>query len=264
MEIKILTLVIPTKNRFELLKKILVEIKKFKKEIDIIIVDDNSSVHVSKLIIDLIKEFKNIRYFKLKKNKGQSFACNYGLKRCKSKYVWFFDDDDFLKKTTLKTLIHFLYKKDIEGVLLPMEQVYKGKKFKTVFPKSNDHLFKQLKNSSQKVSTSCAIFSSKIIRDIGGWDDNLFAGTDTDLFLRFSRVATFNVINTYPVIVNFSGPLRVTNNFYRQQNAKIYILKKHWNILTLKRKFYYIISYILCFSLLNNIKAKFKILGYKL
>ena len=55
MEIKILTLVIPTKNRFELLKTILVEIKKFKKEIDIIIVDDNSSVHVSKLIINLIK-----------------------------------------------------------------------------------------------------------------------------------------------------------------------------------------------------------------
>jgi glycosyltransferase involved in cell wall biosynthesis len=115
MEIKILTLVIPTKNRFELLKTILVEIKKFKKEIDIIIVDDNSSVHVSKLIINLIKEFNNIRYFKLKKNKGQSFACNHGLKRCKSKYVWFFDDDDFLKKTTLKTLINFLCKKRYRG-----------------------------------------------------------------------------------------------------------------------------------------------------
>ena len=74
MEIKILTLVIPTKNRFKLLKKTLVEIKKFKKEIDIIIVDDNSSMHVSKLIINLIKKFNNIRYFKLKKKQRTKFC----------------------------------------------------------------------------------------------------------------------------------------------------------------------------------------------
>ena len=260
---KILTLIIPTRNRFEFLKKILLEIKEFNKIIDIIVIDDSSSIEVSKLIIKLTKKFNNLKYFKLKRNKGQSFACNYGLKISKTKYVWFFDDDDLLKKETLKVSLNFLNKNNIDGALLPMKQVYKKHLIKHVRPKKNQHLFDYLRNSPQKVSTSCAIFDRKKILSIGGWDERLFGGTDTDLFLRFSKIGTFIILKAEPVLVNFSAPNRVTNNFFRQQNAKLYILKKHWYIVTLKRKFYYIISYLLCLSILNNFKVKIKLLRYK-
>ena len=114
-----------------------------------------------------------------------------------------------------------------------------------------------MKNQQQKVSTSCAIFNTKKINQIG-WDEKLFGGTDTDLFLRFSK-KNFEILNTNPIIVNFAAPGRVTNKFFRQQKAKLYFLMKHWQILTLKRKFYYIISFILCFPLINNIKYKLQI-----
>ena len=35
----------------------------------------------------------------------------------------------------------------------------------------------------------------------------------------------FSILKTYPVIVNFSAPDRVTNKFLRQQIAKIYFLR---------------------------------------
>jgi hypothetical protein len=41
-----------------------------------------------------------------------------------------------------------------------------------------------------------------LIRKIGGWDNNLFGGTDTDLFLRFSKVGKFSFINTIPIKIN--------------------------------------------------------------
>ena len=116
-----------------------------------------------------------------------------------------------------------------------------------------------LRNQQQKVSTSCAIFKTIKINKIKGWDEKLFGGTDTDLFLRFSKKNNFEILKVKPIIVNFAAPGRVTNKFLRQQKAKIYFLIKHWRILTLKRKFYYIISFALCFPLLNKVKFKLKI-----
>ena len=255
---KLITIVIPTINRSLFVKKILSEIKYFNKKLDIIIVDDHSKKNESDILFKFSRNFKNVKYFRLIKNRGQSYACNFGLKISNTKYIWFFDDDDFLSRKTLSKVITFLSKNNPDGILLPMKQIYKNKVINFVNPTSKDHLFNKLRNQQQRVSTSCAIFNTKKILKINGWDEKLFGGTDTDLFLRFSKNNIFDVLKTNPVIVNFSVSNRVTNKFLRQQKAKIFFLKKHWKILTLKRRIYYIISFILCFSLLNSIKSKLK------
>ena len=259
MKKKILTIIIPTRNRFSFLKKIILEIKNFTNTIDIIIVDDHSDKSEKIKLENFLYKLPKIKFFKFKQNRGQSYACNFGLKKSSTNYVWFFDDDDFLKKEILSKIIKYLNKNNPDGILLPMRQVYKTKPFNFVIPKKEDHKFDILKNQQQKVSTSCAIFNTKKIKQIKGWDEKLFGGTDTDLFLRFSKKNNFEILNTNPIIVNFAAPGRVTNKFFRQQKAKLYFLIKHWQILTLKRKFYYIISFILCFPLINNIKYKLQI-----
>ena len=240
---KILTIIIPTRNRFLFVKKILNENRNQIKYIDIILIDDFSQISESNRLNRYYKSFKNVKYFKFNKNRGQSYACNFGLKKSKTNYVWFFDDDDFLYKKTLIKVIFHLKKKNFDAVLLPMKQIYKNKLINFIEPLKSQHTFKYLVNSPQKVSTSCAIFNRKKILKIGGWDEKLFGGTDTDLFLRFSKIYSFSTIKTKPISVNFAAPNRVTNNFYRQQKAKLYLLNKHWKILTLKRKMYYIISF---------------------
>ncbi len=260
MKNKILTIVIPTKDRFSYIKKIITEISKLLNFIDVIIINDCSNKLESNKLENFLKDFEKIKYFRFKKNKGQSKACNYGLKKSKSKYIWFFDDDDFVYKITLKEITLYLSKNNPDGILLPMKQIYKKKMIKFLRPKFDEHKYEFLRNSQQKVSTSCAIFKKKNILKIQGWDENLFGGTDTDLFLRFSKNNIFEIVNTKPIIVNFAAPNRVTNNFFRQQKAKLYFLNKHWKILTLKRKIYYIISFILCFPLINNLKSKLRVI----
>ena len=106
------------------------------------------------------------------------------------------------------------------------------------------------------MSTSCAIFKTELIKKIKGWDNNLYGGTDTDLFLRFAKYGEFSFIKTSPVIINISQPNRLTNKVFRQQLAKLYFLKKHWKVLTIKRKLYYILTAVFFYPLFYGIKNK--------
>ena len=262
MKKKILTIIIPTKNRFFFLKKLILEIKNFTNLIDIIVIDDCSGKKEKIKLRNFFSELNKIKFFEFKKNKGQSFSCNFGLKNCNTKYVWFFDDDDFLNKQTLKNILNHLKNNNPDAILLPMKQVFKNKTLKYSIPKKADHKYEVLVNQQQKVSTSCAIFDRIKINKIKGWDENLFGGTDTDLFLRFAQKNIFETLKVKPIIVNFASPERLSNKFLRQQKAKLYFLAKHWRILTLKRIFYYIISFILCFPLINSLIYRFKISNF--
>ncbi len=258
---KILTIIIPTRNRCENLNKIINEIKNL--NIDIIIVDDNSNSRNKKKNYFLSKKFKKIKYFYLKKNLGQSFALNIGLKHCITKYVWFFDDDDFININNVSNVVNFLSKKKIEGLLIPMHIVYKGYVINKIFPKAKEHKFKKLINGQQKVSTSCSIFESQIIKKIGGWDEKLASGTDTDIFLRFAKNYKFSVFNKAFVEVNYSASNRVTNNLTKQLVGRIQILIKHGQILSFKRIFYYIFTLVTFYPLFYNIKQNLRLILLK-
>lgn len=255
---KIITVIIPTYNRklnFNLISKF----DKFKKKIEVIIVDDGSDKLINSYNLKLIKNFSNCKYFHYNKNRGQSYACNYGIKKTNTKYIWFFDDDDLVKEKTIKSVLVKI-NDQFDGLLLPMQQIYKNKIIKEANPWNRNHDYDDLRNNGQLVNTSCAIFSTKIIKSIGGWDTKLLGGTDTDLFLRFSLKGKFQFLKSPPIIINLSQSNRLTNNVLRQQIAKIYFLRKHWNKLTLKRRIYYILAIAFFYTLFYGLKNELYLL----
>lgn len=259
---KIITVIIPTYNR-KLNFNLISEFYKFKKQIEVIIVDDGSNKLINFYNSKQIKNYSNFKYFHYVKNRGQSYACNYGIKKTNTKYIWFFDDDDLAKEKTIRSVL-IKINDPIDGLLLPMKQIYKNKSVNLVYPSVRSHSYEDLKNNGQLVSTSCAIFKTELIKKIKGWDNNLYGGTDTDLFLRFSMHGKFSFVKTYPVIINISQPNRLTNKVFRQQLAKIYFLKKHWKVLSIKRKLYYVFSGILFYPLFYGIKNQIVYLKSKL
>jgi len=257
MSKKKITIIIPTYNRILKNNK---SIKNFyfftKKDLNIFIIEDGSSNEIINNNIQFLKKFSKIKYFFYKKNKGQSYACNLGIKNAKTDYVWFFDDDDLVTSKTIKDVLNEIKLNYKDGYLLPMQQIYKNKILKEINPSIRRHDFNDLRNNGQLVSTSCSLFKLYLIRKIGGWDNNLFGGTDTDLFLRFSKVGKFSFINTTPIKINLSFSNRLTTMIMRQQRAKIFFLIKHWNSLTFKRKCYYLITLIFFFPALYKMKYK--------
>ena len=110
-KITTISVIIPTYNRPELLKKIISSIAKSTISNEIIICDCGSTIHsktkIKQLIID--HEYHKIKFFDVGAN-IHSKKRNAGLKEAKSKYVVFLDDDCIPEKRFLENYYLILEK----------------------------------------------------------------------------------------------------------------------------------------------------------
>lgn len=117
-----ITVVIPVKERFDLLKIALESINKqtlIPKKV--IIIDDASSKK-----INLIKKYNfNLKIFRNKKNTGVSASRNKGIKLSKTKYICFIDSDDVWKKNKIRLQFQLAEKNKLDFVYCN----YKNSKF---------------------------------------------------------------------------------------------------------------------------------------
>lgn len=250
---KILSIIIPTRNRSLSLRSVIDILKNY--NLDIIIVDDNSDFFHRIKNKKLDQEI-NCKYFFLKKNYGQSYALNYGLKFCSTKYVWFFDDDDFITPVSLTKIMQYVKNCNFNGVLFSMRIIFKNKTMKKCYPKLSEHNFSALREKRQKVNTSCAVFNTQNVRFLGGWDKNLYSGTDSDFFLRFVKRYNFKIYRNAEIEVNFSIPDRVTNNLKKQLIGKLQFIYKHYYTISFKRILTYVITILTFYPFFNDIKQK--------
>ena len=102
------TVIIPFYNRLELLKKSINSVlSQTYKNIELIIVDDASTVDVEE--IKYICKKNNIKYFRLSKNSGPSTARNFGISKASGEYIAFLDsDDEFLEEKVEKQLYYMI------------------------------------------------------------------------------------------------------------------------------------------------------------
>jgi glycosyltransferase involved in cell wall biosynthesis len=71
---------------------------------EIIIVDDASTDNTIIICENFSKINKNIRIFKIKKNRGPGYCRNLGIKKSKGKYIVFLDSDDMFYYNSLKNI----------------------------------------------------------------------------------------------------------------------------------------------------------------
>jgi glycosyltransferase involved in cell wall biosynthesis len=100
-----ISIVIPTFNRAKDLARCIESIPNdLINEHEIIVVDDGSSDNTKIAISNLNR--KNLKYYYLEKNKGVSYARNYGIDRANGRYITFIDsDDEFIPIALVNTII---------------------------------------------------------------------------------------------------------------------------------------------------------------
>ena len=104
-------------------------------QFDIICVNDGSPDNSREVIIQLQKEFGNIKLID-QENQGVSVARNKGLEAADSQYVLFIDPDDYVAESSLKTLLDQADKYKLDMLLPSIHFVDEnGKKY-------NDKIFK--------------------------------------------------------------------------------------------------------------------------
>jgi len=249
---KKIKIVIPTYNRVDYLKYLLAEIgclPEMDDRISIVVVDDFSEQVLRNQIKNLSNEYPSVQFMFSKCNTGGAVVRNLGANSfSESDWIWFFDDDDFVEYDKVVKVINYLEEVRIRESLLLLNAQVKARNgsIKLITPVLTN-LFQKYRSKGHDVNTSCTIIKTDLFKEVGGWDENLVAGQDTDLFLRLSIHTNAETVAGVSVFVNQEHEVSITKNPKKQLIGKLQFLKKHYHILSLTRAFRYFFTIIVLY-----------------
>ena len=227
-----ISVIIPTYNRAkQLIRSLRSVLSQTYNNIEVIIVDDNSSDDTKKRI-DKIND-NRIKYIKLKKNKGPGYARNIGIRYSNGQFIAFQDSDDIFHKDKLekqfRNLKRFNSDLDFCKICLNLNDSYK------VFIPSIEQEKKIFKNEIKNqllygnfISTQSILVKKNIIENYM-FDYNLPRLLDYDLVLR---MATNEVKFSYTQrvlveLIRYNDSIGVSSS--KLLNAKNILYNKTYN-----------------------------------
>ena len=231
MKIGKITVVIPVKDRFNLLELALKSINNqtlLPKQV--IIIDDASSRK-----IQLKNKYKfNYKILRNKKNIGVSASRNIGIKLCKTKYVAFLDTDDIWFKTKLRLQYDLAEKRKLNFVYCN----YKNKKNRKYKIEDNKEIYKRLINFWSNPNCSSMFFKTRSLKKIGCFDVNLRGSEDHDLWFRVSMSnLRVNYLNKVLVKTEKFNYLQISRNYNLRKQSLSYFFKKYERIIPQNKYF---------------------------
>ncbi|MBT5935148.1 glycosyltransferase family A protein [Sulfurimonas sp.] len=181
----IITVIIPSYNRYELLKRALdsVYTQTFLPK-EVIVIDDGSTDNTYQIKND----FPSVKYI-YQKNSGVSSARNTGIKNASFEWISFLDSDDEWIEDKLEKQVNFHQQsKDVlmsytdeiwirDGVLVKIP-----KKFRKI---GSDVFLENL--SFCNIAPSSVLIHKTILDDVGLFDEELEVCEDYDLWLRIAQ-----------------------------------------------------------------------------
>ncbi len=179
-----ISVIIPTYNRFESLKRAIKSVlSQSYKAYEIIVVDDGSE----DLTCKIKDEFKNIKYI-YKSNAGVSSARNLGIQKASGEWVAFLDDDDEWEtdKLALQTALHV--KNPSLHVSYTDEKWIRDKKEVKVpkkYQKFGGYIYEKCL-SHCIIAPSSVMIRKSLFDEIGLFDESLEVCEDYELWLRIT------------------------------------------------------------------------------
>jgi glycosyltransferase involved in cell wall biosynthesis len=225
----LISIIIPTYNRPELLRKAIKSVlNQTYKNYEIIIVDDSSLKDNEKVINNYNK--KNIKYIKNKSRKGGAYSRNIGIKEAKGELIAFLDDDDEWMPEKLEKQ-QKVFEKSNYGLVVcySLDKRY-GKVRISKPPQKID--YKYLLKSFNLSSTSSYMVKKEIFNKVGYFDTNLPSAQEYDLALRTVK---YYSITTVPevLMIQHASENQISENWNKKIHGILAIYNKYGNDYTL-------------------------------
>ena len=222
-----ISVIIPTYNRCDLLKRAINSvIKQTITPKEIIIVDNGSTDQTYQMVSSL---FPEINYF-IEKKRGVSAARNKGILESKSKWIAFLDSDDAWKPTKLEKQIEFsTFNQDKYRIIHTDETWYRNKKFLNQLKKHKKSGGNIFKNSLQLccISPSSVVLKKQIFEEYGLFDENLEVCEDYDMWIRITAKEEVGFLDS-PLVLKYGGHSdQLSKKFWGMDRFRIKSLEKN-------------------------------------
>lgn len=198
-----ISVVIPTYNRIELLKRSIDSvINQTIKPSEIIIVDDGSNDGTEAMVK---KKYDSLKLIK-QKNKGASAARNSGIKASSGEWICFLDSDDEWKNDKLeKQITAVANNSDYKFFHSNEIWIKNGKRInqKKKHKKYGGDIFKKCLDMC-RISPSSVLIDKNIFEEIGFFNENLVVCEDYELWLRICDKYEVFFIDE-PLIFKYGG-----------------------------------------------------------
>ena len=222
-----ISVIIPTYNRCDLLKRAINSvIKQTITPKEIIIVDNGSTDQTYQMVSSL---FPEINYF-IEKKRGVSAARNKGILESKSKWIAFLDSDDAWKPTKLeKQMEYSVFNQDKYRIIHTDETWYRNKKFLNQLKKHKKSGGNIFKNSLQLccISPSSVVLKKQIFEEYGLFDENLEVCEDYDMWIRITSKEEVGFLDS-PLVSKYGGHSdQLSKKFWGMDRFRIKSLEKN-------------------------------------
>lgn len=187
-----ISVVIPSYNRSEKVRKAILSIgAQTILPQEIIIVDDCSDVPLTDSIFHNVCEKVKCKLLRNDESKGANFARNRGVLQAESEWISFLDDDDEFVPEKIEVIESVISNQNDVDIIYHSATIYMVNervhyKSGASGPLSND-MYNELLVKNIIGGTSAATIKKKTMMEVGGFDENLPALQDYDLWLRLAK-----------------------------------------------------------------------------
>jgi glycosyltransferase involved in cell wall biosynthesis len=178
------TVYISTYNRVELLTRAVKSVlNQTYKNIELIVVDDYSSDGTLEYLKRMAKIYKNIKYFKNKKNSGACVSRNQAINRATGEFITGLDDDDEFELDRIELLMekyNAKYSFICTSIKIVRKRNIKKSSCSNLIFNCNDLYF-------DNVAGNQFFCLTRNVQSIGGFDEKLKSSQDLDVMVRLCR-----------------------------------------------------------------------------
>ncbi len=222
-----ISVVIPTFNRRNLLKRAIHSvIKQTIEPREIIVIDNGSTDQTYQMVSSL---FPDINYFTEKK-RGVSAARNKGIIESKSKWIAFLDSDDTWEPKKLEKQLEFSLLNQNKYRLIHTDEIwYRNNKFLNQLNKHKKSGGDIFKNSLKLccISPSSAFVNKQVFYDYGLFDENLEVCEDYDMWIRITSKEEVGFLDS-PLVLKYGGHSdQLSKKFWGMDRFRIEALEKN-------------------------------------
>lgn len=184
------SIIIPTHNREELLRKAVLSVfEQTMLPAELIVVDDGSIPPVADNIFSGCPSAIKTTLLSFSQPKGANAARNAGARASNSMWLAFLDDDDEFRPNKIE-LVSAQFEKNIDFIYHPAQFILYQQQIsyltKPLPFSENTAPFAQLLKENRIGATSMVVIKKELFNEAGGFDEGLAAMQDYELWLRIS------------------------------------------------------------------------------